>query len=155
MMSDDIANLKSYILYDVFVPAFKKLISESVDALLYRDGDRPRRSSDSKRSYQRYYDDRNSRSSRDREYDRARVKSTYDYEDIMFDNRGEAEEVLEMMREQLDKYDVVSISDFYELVGISPNFTDNKYGWDDLRSAYVVHLRDGYIIKFPRATPLN
>lgn len=37
---------------------------------------------------------------------------------------------------------------------ISCNYTDNKYGWTDLSSAQVERVRDGYVIRLPRATSL-
>ena len=49
----------------------------------------------------------------------------------------------------------VSVADFYDLVGVSGNYTDNKYGWTDIRNASVIHVRDGYMIKLPKALPLN
>ena len=41
------------------------------------------------------------------------------------------------------------------LVGVSGNYTDNKYGWTDIRNASVIRVRDGYMIKLPKALPLN
>ena len=75
--------------------------------------------------------------------------------DIILDNRGEAEEVLLRMDEIVATYGTVSVADLYDLVGITGAYTDNKYGWTDIRSASVVRVRDGYMIKLPRALPLN
>ena len=74
---------------------------------------------------------------------------------MILDNRGEAEDVLSRMDELVATYGLVSVADFYDLVGITGNWTDNKYGWTDIRSANVVHVREGYIIKLPKALPLN
>ena len=54
-----------------------------------------------------------------------------------------------------EAYQVVSVADFYDLVGVSGNYTDNKYGWTDIRNASVIRVRDGYMIKLPKALPLN
>ena len=59
------------------------------------------------------------------------------------------------MHELMHHYKVVSVADFYDLCGITGNYTDNKYGWEDIRSATISHTRDGYIIKLPRAVPLD
>ena len=74
---------------------------------------------------------------------------------IILESRGEAEDVLERMDELIATYQVVSVADFYDLVGVSGNYTDNKYGWTDIRNASVIHVRDGYMIKLPKALPLN
>jgi hypothetical protein len=50
---------------------------------------------------------------------------------------------------------LVSVADLYDLVGVTGNYTDNKYGWTDIRSASVIRVRDGYMLKLPKALPLN
>lgn len=149
---EDMANVKQYIVSEVIVPAIKKTISEIVDMFLYPDGSgRKRSSTNSRVSYTNYYDRRD---------DRARVvapRGGYQYDDIIFDNRGEAEEVLEKMDELIETYGVVSVGDLYDLVGISnqSSYTDQKYGWTNIRTAQVVRLRDGYMIKLPKVLPID
>ena len=77
------------------------------------------------------------------------------YIDIGADSREEADEVLARMDELLTDYKMVSVADFYDLVGITGKTTDNRYGWTDLRSASVIRDRDGYLIKLPRAEALE
>lgn len=151
-ISEDIANVKSYIVGEVLVPAMKKALSDiitnGIDMLLYGEsGVSKRNSRSSKVSYTKYYNDERSPS--------RSVKSNYNYDDIIIDSRGEAEEVLTRMDELIYSYGMVSVADFYDLVGVTSRYTDNNYGWTDVRSARVVHVRDGYIIKLPRAVPLD
>ena len=47
------------------------------------------------------------------------------------------------------------MADFYDLVGMTSNYTDNKYGWYDMRSAYVQAVNGGYIIRLPKPVALN
>lgn len=152
-VSDDVQNVKSYVLTDILVPSAKKLVSEIVDTILFgesRGGGR-RRSSSEYISYNKYSDKRD-----DRRYSESRSRVTLDFDDIVFDNMREAEEVLERMDELLVNYGVVSVADFYDLAGITGDYTYNKYGWTNLRSAVPVRLRDGgYIIKLPRATLID
>lgn len=154
-ISEDVANVKNYILMDVIVPAVKKAISDvitnGIDMLLYGGNGRSgNRSTASTISYNRYY-------GRD---DRPRVSdpvqsSRYSYDTITLDTRGEAEEVLARMDEIIDTYKMVRVADFYDLVGVTGNYTDNKYGWTNIRNAEVVRVRDGYRIKLPRALPID
>lgn len=82
--------------------------------------------------------------------------SIYAVNDIVFNNRGDAEEVLSRMCEALQKYESVSVADFYDLIGKpSPNHTDNNYGWKNLSTATVDRTQDGYRIKFPRVIALD
>ena len=79
----------------------------------------------------------------------------FDYDDITFATRGDAESVLMRMDELIDVYGSACVADFYDLAGVTGNYTDNKYGWIDLQSATVIRMRDGYIIKFPKVMPLK
>lgn len=155
-ISEDIENVKSYILLDIFVPAIKKAISDiftnGIDMLLYGDSGRNRRKSPADRvSYNRSYDRAYDR----RDYASSRNRTGYSYDEIILDNRGEAEAVLDGMYDVLDTYGMVRVADFYDLVGVTGNYTDNNYGWTNLQNASIVRVRDGFIIKLPRALPIK
>lgn len=157
-ISEDAANVKSYILMDVLVPAVKKAISDivtnGIDMILYGGTGRSKRSSNSdKISYSRFYD-RGSESSRRPSNDN-RTKSGYSHDDIILETRAEAEEVLTRMDELVATYGMVSVADLYDLVGITCEYTDNKYGWTNIRNAEPVRVRDGYMLKLPKALPIN
>lgn len=153
-ISEDVAKVKSYVIGDVLIPAIKKAISDivtnGIDMILYGETGHSKRSSSSRISYSKYYDDRRD----DRRSSTSASRSRYDYDDVIFETRDEAKEVLERMDELIDLYGVASIADFYDLAGITGNYTDNKYGWTNLASADVVRVRDGYTIKLPRVRPL-
>lgn len=156
-ISEDISNVKSYILMDVIVPAVKKAIYDLVvgtlDMSLYggrnKGGKRP---ISDKVSYIDYGSA--SRYSDNRSYGKTRTTSGYSYDDIIVDSRGEAETVLSRMDELMETYGIVRVADLYDLVGVTGQYTDNNYGWTNIRNAEVVRVRDGYKIKMPRALPL-
>ncbi|MEY8515362.1 hypothetical protein AALC25_00270 [Lachnospiraceae bacterium 29-84] len=151
-LSEDISSVKDYILADVLIPAVKKAVSDivtsGIDMLLYGETSRSKKNKAAKVSYGRYYEEANRRPVR-------AARSGYDYDDIILDDRGEAEEVLYRMDELVDTYGLVSVADLYDLVGITGCYTDNKYGWTDIRSAKAVRTKDGYLLKMPRALPLD
>ena len=154
-VTEDIQNVKSYVLMDVLVPAIKKAISDivtnGIDMLLYGETGRSRRKTNaSVVSYRNYYDSR-----REERYSSSRTRTGYSYDDAVLETRGEAEDVLSRMDELIDTYGVVSVADLYDLVGISCNYTDNKYGWTNLRNAEPVRVRDGYMLKLPKALPID
>ena len=154
-VTEDIQNVKSYVLMDVLVPAIKKAISDivtnGIDMLLYGETGRSRRKTNaSVVSYRNYYDNR-----REERYSSSRTRTGYSYDDVVLETRGEAEDVLSRMDELIDTYGVVSVADLYDLVGISCNYTDNKYGWTNLRNAEPVRVRDGYMLKLPKALPID
>lgn len=155
-LSEDAPNVKSYILGDVFIPAVKKLFYDIITGgadMLFLGGKGRKSSPASTVNYRQYYD---------RDRDRAcvnnnRTRTGYTYDDIIFDNRGDAEEVLSKMDEVIDMYKIISVNDLYDLAGVSGgSSTDCKYGWTDIRGARVERmLGGGYVIKLPRALPLD
>jgi len=156
-IAEDANNVKSYILMEVIIPAVKKAISDivttGIDMILYGEAGRSRKnSSASKVSYRQYYE---------RENERTRAgsgsrRAGFDYDEILFDTRGDAEAVLDAMNDIISQYGVISVSDFYDLANVAnDNYTMNRYGWTNIAGATAVRVRDGYILKLPRAIPLN
>lgn len=155
-ISEDISNVKNYIFLDVIVPAVKKAIYDLVvgtlDMSLYGGRGGAKRPTADKVSYKDY----NSVSHRDsRSYENSRTTSGYSYDDIVLETRGEAEAVLSRMDEIMEEYEIVRVADLYDLVGVSCEHTDNKYGWTNIRNAKIVRVRDGYKIEMPRALPIR
>lgn len=155
-ISEDVGSVKSYILMDVLVPAIKKAISDivtnGIDMILYGESGRTKMpgSTASKVSYRGYYN-------QDQPVARTTARTAaYDYNDVILPTRGEAEEVLSHMDDLIATYGVVSVADLYDLVNVSCNYTDNKYGWTNLVNVVPVRASGGgYILKLPRALPLN
>lgn len=156
-VAEDISSVKSFICSDVLVPAVKKaiydIVTNGIDMILYSgNGSGKSHSSGSKISYSKYYKDRDYA----RETSRSNSRNGFDYDDIIFENRGDAEMVLSTMEDMIDRYGFVSVADFYDLAEVTnPNYMANKYGWVDVRNASIVRNRNGYVIKLPRALPLD
>lgn len=158
-IAEDVSNVKSYIISDVLIPAAKKLfvdaIKDAVDMLVFGRTDRGKRSSGFRAdyvSYNRYSDRRYD----DRFSNDTRIRTEYGYDDVILETRGEAEEVLDAMNDIIETYGMVSVMDLYDLVGISGQYTDNNYGWKNLRNAESIRTRDGeYMLKLPKAIPLK
>lgn len=154
LISEDAKDVKSYVFGDVLIPAIKKaisdIVSDGIDIILYGESSGKKRRTPAERvSYRSYYD-------RNSDYRRpSPIYSDYSYDNIILETRGEAEEVLARMDELIDTYKLVSVADLKDLVGITGNYTDNRYGWTSIRSAEVVRVRDGYTIKMPRPMPID
>lgn len=76
-------------------------------------------------------------------------------EDYILSRRDEAQLVLERLRDIVDKYQVASVLDLKELLGIESNPVDNKWGWPFLTDASVVAVRDGFILDLPPEEPIQ
>lgn len=160
ILSEDANAVGSYLLSDVLIPAFKDtlydMVTSGLSMLLGGEGrisgrGYGRASTSSRTSYEKY--SKPSRNSYDSGISRPRER--YNYDDVILGTRGEAEEVLDTLVGLVEEYGMASIADLYDLIGMPSNYTDNKYGWYDLKSAGVVRTREGFLIKLPRTTLLN
>jgi len=154
-ISEDADKAKTYILRDVLKPGIKKLIFEiitgSTDIILNGDHTiNTNRNVASTVSYRNYYDQRN-------QQNKPQVvrQNTRTFEDVIIPSRQEADEVLRHINDLILEYGCASIGDFYDMVGLTGDYIDNKWGWKDISSSQVIRVRDGWMIKLPRAVPLN
>lgn len=154
IISDDIHKVGTFVLQDVLLPTLKKglydIIVNSARAAFGMEAADAGRSPASGVTY-RSYDKDYERSRRDA----PRTRRTYEYDDIFCKTQRDAESLLDRLYETCQRYGSVSVADYYELAGEKGTWTDNKYGWYDLRDAYVAGTRDGWTIRLPRATALN
>lgn len=168
-LGEDSKSVGDYIFHDVVVPSIKATLSDAIsggiEMLLFgerRSGSRnySRNGSKTYTSYSSYYGnrDRDRRDGRDRDkrddFSRG-SRARHDFDDISFESRGEAEEVLSHLVDLTIDYGVASVADFYDLSGVESQFTDNKYGWTNLRDACTDRVRNGYIVRLPQAKPLD
>lgn len=160
LFAEDITKVGQYVLIDVLVPAVKSaiydIITNGIDMILYGESGHTKKKKTTlgSVSYGGYYD---ARKNETRTYGGAsNVRTNYTMDDIIFESRGEAEDVLIAMNEIIDIYKIVRVADFYDLVGVTGNFTDNRYGWSDISSAECIRVRGGgWMIKMPRALPIS
>lgn len=161
-LADTFENVKSYVVFDVLVPAIKNLFVDIVNngTEMLVNGRTGGRSSSNRRgghvgqvSYSSYYRG----SDRAEKPENRRSKERYSYDDIIFETSGDAREVLDCMGDLVDRYKMVTIADFYSLAHAEEceRWTDRDYGWFDLRDATISRDRSGYRINFPRAEYLK
>ena len=150
----DINDVKSYLIMDVLIPeirdALYNLVMNGLDMMLY-DGKRTRKSSSNtmRVNYSAKYN--NQTSIPETSNSSPRTKSGLNFDDVVFDDRMDAEEVFNQMLNIIEQYDSVSVADFCELAGIPGEYTDRKYGWTSLGAAEVKRISGGgYVLKLPR-----
>lgn len=155
-LPEDIGDVKSYLFTGVLVPMVKSTLLDTVHALLYG---KTRKSSygygygNGSNGYMAY--DKVATAAKNA-YSNAQKPMFHDsYEGFIIRDRGQADDVLAMLDTLLDKYGMVRVSDYKELVGVSSDYTDNDYGWTDLRSSSVSRVPEGWIIRLPRAVPIG
>lgn len=77
------------------------------------------------------------------------ARAQHDFQEIVFATRPEAETVYSRMLDLLEKYQTVSVRDFYDLVGAHSEYTDDNWGWTDLRGSDIRRVSGGYLILLP------
>lgn len=165
-VADDASGVGGYILFDVLIPAFKDVIadvvSQGIERVLYggarstsrRTGARP--SSSGYTSYNRYSSAGAPPWKREEKPQLSRrARGSFDFDEIILATRGEATEVIDKLFELVSKYEEATVADLYELVGITGTFTDEKWGWRDLRGAGVTRVSGGYLLDLPKPEPLS
>ena len=157
-------NLGDYIMYDVLVPAFRDTVSEmgfGIIERLFGNGRSSRSRGSVVRDRGRSYVSYNSSSRNDRGRDRddrrdidRGSRARHSFDNVVFTNKWEAEDVLAHLVDMILEYGEATVRSFYELSNIEADYTDDRYGWTNLRDAYVERTRNGYVIVFPQTRPL-
>lgn len=163
---EDVVDVKGYLLTDVLIPNLKDLFFDMIAGGLemalwggYSGRSRRSRLSSSGGSIVRY-DRAGDRKARDNRPS-ARVggrRSDYLDEYPIFESRADAEETITLMCEVIERYGQVTVAELNERTGITGQFTDNYWGWDDLEQftsqVSVKRSRDGgYMLVLPQ--PVN
>lgn len=166
--------IRKYIVEEMIIPAILENIADTittaVEMRFFGDTGRLRRnrrgSSGGSRgniSYGSYYvgnDNRRDRLARANAQKREESKQE-PLDDFIFDSSTDAELVLMEMRELLDQYNQVSVSDYIDILkqhNVSvrdSDHTDCKYGWTDLSDVAIKGTPSrGYYLDLPREYPI-
>lgn len=157
---DDAQSVGNFIVVDVIIPAIKDMVydafSQGLERTLFGSssggGRRPSRgggsSGNARTRYDKKYPGRDFEGNEKRHLSR-RERSNHQFDSIVIESRGEAEEALEKLRGLVEQYDVATVNDLYDLVDITGDYTDEKWGWTNLRDSGVRRVRDGYLLDLP------
>lgn len=164
---DDAKTVWDYVVMDVLLPAAKDTmadaVSQGVERILFgearstsrRTGIRP----NGYVSYQSRYSSAGGRHPVSRDEPRRepsrRARASHEFNELVIPTRAEAEEVIDRLFDLTSKYETATVADLYELLGVTGEYTDDKWGWSDLRGAGVVRVSGGYILDLPKPDPLR
>jgi len=151
-LASDIADIRQHIKTDVIIPAIKRVIFEAVNLFLYSDGSSNVVPFDSGKRNNTSYGSRY-KSESERRYSRS--ADAFGLDDIVLKTRLDAENVLSSLHEKIRRYGAASVSDLYEALDETCPYTYNDYGWIDLRGARITLVRDGYLLRLPKALPID
>lgn len=164
--AQDLPEIAEHLVIDVAIPAAKNaitdMVTQGIQQLLYGNVDPRRRntsgytsgytsySSTSRSDWGRgYYD-----SHRTERREPRQPKPT-NVEDLVFDTRGDAVDVIEYVAEQIEEYGQVSVADLLSSVGIQPRYTDERWGWTTIDAFEIRQIREGWLVSADRPEPLK
>lgn len=154
-IAEDAHRVKDYVTTDILIPSLKKLaldVIKNTADIIFNGYSNSNRSNlpGSKVSYGSYFrpEERNG-------FRQSAPRVTFDYDNIVLENRGDAEMVLTQLDEIISRFGCARVADLYDMVGMSCKYTDNNYGWYDLRTASILRVQDGFLLKLPRPTDIR
>lgn len=165
LIGGDSKSVIQHVIVEVLIPQAKDMLAEAAtqgfNRLIYGD-DRPSgrrissRSSSGYTPYNRYSARGNNPIGRSREDRTPIVLRSGPLDELIFETRDEAVAVLEQLNDILEEYKFVTVAALFASIGkSSPNHTDNKWGWEDLESASVRLVRNGYLLILPKPVALD
>lgn len=156
------------VVYDIFGPALRDMLAEMGIGIVERSLYGEERSSKNRTASNRYAgrtsynynsisanrSSASATSARDaRDFS---SRSARNFDDVVLQTRGQAEEILDMMFMFIERYNQVTVSDMYDMLGASKGpYIDNRWGWTDLRGSRVTRTRDGYLLDLPEPESLR
>lgn len=83
-------------------------------------------------------------------------RANFDIGEPVCATRAEAQEVIDEMFTIISQYEQVTVADLYGLLNWTSEFTDENFGWTDIRGAGVTRTRNGmYAIELPPPVALD
>lgn len=153
----DLNSVKEHLIKDVLFPNIQKLLYDTItngaDTIIYGGKGKNKRSDGTRVSYWRSYD---SGSGSNNEKPTYSGRGIYNFENLLFEKKQDAEAVLDSMQEIIDQFGVVSVADLYDLADVAiDNTTASNYGWKSIASAKSVATPDGWILSLSKPIYLN
>ena len=153
----DFKSAASYVAADVLLPALRNMLADAskgaVDRVIYGDTRRTTHvGGRANYSGRTQYNNPINRAARpdprlgpQHSYRSGRQDPT----EIVLADRDDAEVVLERLGDIVDQYETACLADLYDLVGLSSNHTDQKWGWTSMHGSSIVQIREGYLLQLP------
>lgn len=155
--------MKSFIFDEIVTPLIQRAVVEGVTGainyLVKGDAYADRKATNSfGKSYINYNGISSGKSNANgSQYVYSGKNSGMEIENVWFESRVDAQRVLDEMQNVIANYDILTVNGFYDINGrtniIDPS--NEKFGWSDLRNAYITASRGGWVIHLPYPMPID
>lgn len=156
----DARGAMEYVVLDVLIPAAKNMVADAVsqgtERMIFGEARSVSRSGPKANAWTPYgkFSTTPSTVKADPITMSRQARATHNFDDIVLNNRVDAERVINGLYDLLNEYEVVSVKDLYSLLGVTSAYTDQSWGWTDLRGSDIVRITQGYLLKLPKAQPI-
>ena len=152
LLADSLNGIKNKIIYDILIPSGKRMILDTVNTILYG------KSVNTSNGYRRYYGtsadgytDYNSAST-NRNRNANAIGNTVGNIEALLDDMIDVNNVINSMQETIAEYGMVTVNDFYDMIGITnSNWAIANYGWDNIDGWRAVPCSGRYLLTMPKA----
>lgn len=170
----DMKSAGKYVLAEVLLPAFRNMVAETgkaaIDRAIYGEASYPTRRQRTNYQSRAVYNPANpgrhdprivyETTGRERAHipdQPMRPRSRRGGLEFICQTRADAEAAIEKMDFLIGKFDQASIADLYEALGLEEEteWTDQRWGWDVLKDVEIRQIREGFLLEFPPAEPLQ
>lgn len=155
--SEDARTVGETIMQEYVIPGIKNGLVNALEMLLFGSTSRGgrRRVSERHVSYDRFYDDdRSDRYRTNRRVEPSR-HSRFDYMDCEFDTLGEVTDAIEEMTDYIRDYGIATVANLNKAIGISGQWTDRNWGWNDARDFNWRRYGRKYVLDFAPPMPVT
>lgn len=160
--AQDLPEIAEHLVVDVAIPAAKNaitdMVTQGIQQLLYGEVDARRRPTS---GYTSYSSSHRSRQGTGRYETRpissreTRQQKPTNVEDLVFDTRGDAVDVIEYVAETIEQYGQITVADLMSSVGINPRYTDERWGWTSTDAFELRQIREGWLVSADRPEPVK
>lgn len=157
---DDARGVFDYLLFDVAVPALKNtlydLITGGANRALFGRGVQGGNNGSNGRGSSINYNMISRSAQTNSRNISASDRASHNFTNVVIDTRGNAELVLQTLKDKIEKYDNVTVAQLYELVNVTGSFADDNWGWFELDGADIVPARGGgFVLDLPATKPIR
>lgn len=145
-IGEDPKEFRKRMVQDVLIPGAKDAVFNMVHIGLYGEAASRRDSypgSSIIRSYSKCYSSYRKENEKKRKNDSYEQNEKIDYRNIRLENRIDAENLVDHMKDRIHDTGSISIAEFFDLLELPSKWTDNDWGWMDERDIGLRRVSGG------------
>lgn len=151
---EDLKSAMGFVLVEVVVPALKDMfvngVNEAISRVVYGSGSTRVSRGPGHTPYGNMFSSGPSGGT-SRTSMTSTQRANHDFSGITLPDRGQAEAVLDRMGDLIERFDICTVEDLYNIVGITATHVDSKWGWATMDGTRPVRLPGGeYSLNLPR-----